>query len=200
MSPMISLFLRLGRGFHPAAIVALIVLFNATWIPTLGAFGHQFEAVSGYQPIDLQNVSGILTAEEALAQIATYSTEARSLYWSFFILDNIVPLLSFGAFSLLWAAMLPRLRHPFFQNLLTGPFLLLPWGVGLFDILENLCFILCISGYAGDAASATMTLGLWFVLLKALCLSATFMTTLVLLASLIVVQIRGFWLRVAQPA
>lgn len=200
MSPMIALLLRLGHGFHPVAIVALIVLFNVTWPLTLGAFGHQFEAVSGYQPIDLQNVSGILSAEEALTQIATYSSEARSLYWSFFILDNIVPLLSFGAFSLLWAAMLPRLRHPFFQNLLMGPFLLLPWGVGLFDILENLCFILCISGYAGDAASATMTLGLWFVLLKAVCLSATFMTTLVLFASLIVVQVRGFWARAAQPA
>lgn len=182
---MTKLLIRLGTDFHTFVLLGLWLLLNVTWTLTLSAFGHQFKVVSGYPPIDLQNVSSILTAEAALNQIATYSNEVKMFYWSFFILDNIIPLLSFGSFSLIWVVMLRRLPYRFYQNLLNSPFILIPWGVGLFDILENLCFILCISGYVQTSAVETMNLGLFFVRLKAICLFATFGTTLFLFVSLV---------------
>lgn len=190
MKPMHSGLIHWGSHLHPLVIVLVIVLLNVFWTTTLATFGSHFEQISGFQPIDLQNVSSILSAEDALQQISTYTAETRSLYWSFFILDNFVPLIVFGAFSLLWVMLLRWLPGTFFQNLLASPFILLPWGVGLFDIAENVLFVTAINNVSEPNVLAILNTGLMFTRLKAFCLFVSFFTTMLLVLSVFVITVR----------
>jgi hypothetical protein len=160
------------------AILLLVIGLNAYWTLTLAAIGPQFEQIANAPLLDLQNVMGVLSAEDALALVNTYSTEARSFYWQFFTLDNLMPPLVFGSFALLWAWLLQRFPGRW-TWLSSSPLLFVPFGVGFFDILENLCFVLVMSADP-TAALPIMQTGLTFVALKAICLFATFGLTPVL--------------------
>jgi hypothetical protein len=175
-------------------ILALILALNIYWSGTLNAFGAHFEAVAGAPLLDLQNVGSILSAEDAAALVGSYSLEARSLYWSFFILDNLMPPLVFGVFALLWVYCLRRIDARWAARLLASPFLLLPFGVGLFDLAENLTFVLALAAEPETMVSTLQT-GLLFVNAKAICLFATFGLTPLLIAAALVSRLRG-----ARPA
>lgn len=201
MTLLIRQLVRLGSAVHPGLSIVLIVGLNVYWTITLEMFGRQFEQVAGVLPIDLLNVSGILTTAEAQAQIARYSQAARTLYWSFFVMDNIVPLLAFGSYTLLWVYLLRRHSNPLFDRLLNSPLLLIPFGVGLFDSIENLSFITAITITPKAGTLMALQIGLTFVWLKVACLFTTFAGTALLIGYHAVVTIRSLIGRVAaRPA
>lgn len=183
-------FKNWGTRLPLPLILIVIVGLNVYWSFTLSAFGTQFEQVSGYQPLDLQNVQQILSPQAAIAQAATYSAEAKAMYWSFFILDNLMPPLVFGSFILLWASVLARNPNPVTQRILGSPLMFIPLGVGLFDCMENLAFMTAIARLAEPQATAIMQLGLTFVQLKAICLFATFGITLLLIGYGLIAGVR----------
>lgn len=192
MKALQNLIIRIETSLSFWSILAIVIGLNIFWTVTLEAFGSTFEQTAGIRPLDLQNVSEVLSAPVALEQISTYSTEARTLYWSFFILDNIVPLVTFGAFSLLWSYFMRRDRNSILQRLLHSPFLLIPLGVGFFDIIENLYFISAIAAVGtGETAQGLLEIGLLFVRLKAFCLFTTFITTMIFAANHLIQRIRG---------
>jgi hypothetical protein len=190
MSLLTRSVVRLEAALHPLLIVAVVLALNVAWTVTLQAFDLQFRAVSGLPLLDLQNTGGILTAPEALDLVAGYSVEARSLYWVFFILDNIIPLLAFGSFALLWAALLRRTSPAVYSWAQRTPLLLIPFGVGGFDSVENLAFLFAIHQPTAPLALPAMQLGLGFVWLKAICLFTTFGLTPAMVVALIVAAIR----------
>jgi hypothetical protein len=98
-----------GRRLDRRLLVVTILLLNAAWLVTLAAIGEQFQRAAGVPLLDLQNSvlpGEVMTPSRALEQIAAYPPEAIGLYWSFFVLDNLMPPLVFGAFALLWANLL----------------------------------------------------------------------------------------------
>lgn len=169
-----ELIYKIGSNTNILVILVIIITLNISWLVTLDSFGKQFEQITGYLPIDLQNTSSILTAPEAVAQINNYPIEAKTFYWSFFILDNLMPPLTFGSLALLWAYYIARHKNRLFDKLKAIPFLLIPFGVGLFDWFENLCFISVIANPAGTNALTIMEIGLIFVRLKAIFILITF--------------------------
>jgi hypothetical protein len=175
---------RLGLGW----IILLVVGLNGYWSLTLEAIGSHFQQIAGAPLLDLQNVNGILSAEAALALVADYSPEARNFYWIFFVLDNLMPPIVFGSFSLLWAYLLQRFPANW-TTLATSPLLFVPWGVGLFDIWENLCFVLAMNAEPASALP-TMQIGITLVYLKATCLFLTFGLTPVFVIVAAITQLR----------
>jgi hypothetical protein len=178
-----NLFIGLGTTLNPWFILILVVALNVYWTVTLTVFDIQFQQVSGLQLLDLQNSFApdeIITTQSAISQIATYSQEAKALYWSFFILDNIMPHLAFSAFALLWVYFLRSTPNRMTVWLLNSPLLFIPLGVGFFDWLENLAYISAIHLYPDPSVTAIMDIGLIFKWVKAACLLPTFLLTLVL--------------------
>jgi len=176
---------QLGLSF----ILILIVGLNIYWGLTLSAFGSHFEQLANAPLLDLENVGSILSPEAAMTLVTSYSSEARSLYWVFFILDNLIPPIVFGSFALLWAYAIRHFPPDWANRLLRSHLLLLPLGVGLFDCLENLCFVLVISGNQ-ELEFQIMQLGLIFVYLKAICLFLVFGVTPLLILTALVSRIR----------
>ncbi|MFZ4816270.1 MAG: hypothetical protein ACOYL5_17175 [Phototrophicaceae bacterium] len=165
---------RIGSAIDGFSIVLMIVVLLFSWSLTLQSFGQHFKDVTGSPVLDLENVQSILTVEQALTLINGYSPAAKSLYWSFFIMDNLMPPLVFGSFALLWAKLFSSSSAALAKRLLNSPILLVPLGVGLFDWFENLAFITVLYSAPVASASPIMQLGLILVQLKALCLFATF--------------------------
>lgn len=180
MKPVIALISRAGGALHPAAILALIVALNVQWTITLQAFGQQFEKTTGAPVLDLQNVEGVLSPSAAQAVISEYSDVAVSMYWTFFAMDNIVPLLSFGSFALLWAYFLSRSAWTLSARLRASWFMLIPFGVGFFDIIENCFFVLALATTDSGSQLSLLSWGLVFVQAKAVMLFSTFILTMVL--------------------
>ncbi len=178
------LAMRLSLGW----ILILVVGLNVYWTLTLGAIGPQFQHIAGAPLLDLENVRGVLSADEATALLTSYSPAAQTFYWVFFILDNFIPLISFGSFAILWAYLLQRFPLRL-ESLAHSSLVLLPLGVGLFDILENLCFVIAMSGDPTSALT-TVQIGLTFVNLKAICLFLTFGLTLLFAVIALVTQLQ----------
>lgn len=179
----------LAKRLSLLAILVIIVGLNIYWSFTLNAFGAHFEAVAQAPLLDLQNVGSILSPQAAAALITSYSPEARSLYWVFFILDNLLPPLVFGAFALLWAYTFRHFPGRWAEVLPSSPLVLIPLGVGLFDCLENLCFVVAMTGEPA-AALTTMQIGIVFVYIKAAFLLTTFGLTPVWIAIAALTQLR----------
>lgn len=180
-----ALVTRWGSNIDPRLLICILVALNVYWTVTLGAFDRQFRQVAGYPLLDLQNdldPGRIITPTRVMEQIATYGQEAKTLYWSFFILDNIMPQLTFGSFALLWVYFLRSNPHRFTGALLGSSFIVLPLGVGVFDWLENLGYIVAIHAYPEAITLPAIYAGLLFKWLKAACLFPTFLCTAVLAA------------------
>jgi hypothetical protein len=172
---------QLGKKLQPSTIIGLLLGLNIFWVGILNSFGTYFERAAGAPLLDLQNTQGILTTAAAQALISGYSEAARALYWPFFIMDNILPPLVFGMFSLLWVLLLRKNARSWAKRFLACPLLLLPLGVGFFDWWENLAFLNAIMTAPGSDVSQMLQIGLFFVWLKAICLYATFVLTASLL-------------------
>lgn len=165
---------KLAHAISLPALLALVIGLNIYWSVMLNSFERQFVAQTGAPLLDLQNVESILTGEEALQLISQYSAEARTLYWQFFVMDGIMPPLVFGVFVLLWVRLLAPLRYRWSGWLLDSYLLLIPLGVGLFDWIENLFFLVAINPAPTSDPLLLLQIGLGFVWLKAACLFTTF--------------------------
>ncbi len=185
MKQLRALVITWGSRINPWLLVWIIVGLNVSWGVTLQAFGTQFQQVAGYPLLDLQNdllPATMITPAKVQAQIATYTQDAKMLYWSFFTLDNIMPPLVFGPFALLWVYFLRSNPNPFYNRLLNSSFILLPLGVGFFDWLENLAYIAAIHNSGGEHTMLIIYAGLTFKWIKAACLLPTFGVTWLLAA------------------
>jgi hypothetical protein len=174
-----------GGRLDRRLLVVTILLLNAAWLVTLAAVGEQFRRLAGVPLLDLQNSvlpGEAMTPARALEQIATYPPEAIALYWVFFALDNVMPPLVFGAFALLWANLL---RDRPGRLLLGTPAVLVPFGVGAFDWVENLAHVSAIAAADPGAATAAMWVGLVAKWVKAAFLQLTFATTFVVVAGVV---------------
>jgi hypothetical protein len=166
-----------GTRVSPLLLVGAAIGLNIYWFVTLSAFDTQFRQLSGYPLLDLQNdlqPERMITAAKVRTQIATYSQEAKTLYWSFFILDNIMPPLTFSSVALLWVYFLHSNPNPFFNRLLNSYFVLIPVGVGFFDWFENLGYIAAIHSTSDTTTNVAIYLGLTFKWIKAACVVPTF--------------------------
>lgn len=198
MRLLIRSLVRLEAAVHPLLIVAIVLALNVAWGIILQTFNLQFQAIAGLPLLDLQNTAGILPAQEALALVSGYSVAARSFYWVFFILDTVVPLLAFGSFALLWAALLRRTSPGAYAWAQRTPLLLIPLGVGFFDSLENLAFLVAMHQPAAPIALAVMQLGIAFVWSKAVCLFTTFGLTPTLFMALMLTALKRRFSRSAH--
>lgn len=182
-----------GGRLDRRLLIVTILLLNAAWLVTLAAIGEQFQRAAGVPLLDLQNSvlpGEAMTPSRALEQIAGYPAEAVGLYWSFFILDNVMPPLVFGAFALLWANLL-RDRPGRLQRLLLGtPAVLVPFGVGAFDWVENLGYVSALAASDPTTATAAIWVGLVAKWVKAAFLQVTFLTTAVVGAAAVVGAVR----------
>ncbi len=183
MKQLRGLVLAWGSQINPWLLLCIIGALNVNWLVTLQAFGTQFQQVAGYPLLDLQNdllPATMITPAKVQAQIAAYTPQAKTLYWSFFTLDNIMPPLVFGSFALLWVYFLKSQPNRMSKRLLHSSFILIPLGVGAFDWLENLAYIAAI--HTGGSANTMPIIyaGLTFKWIKAACLFPTFNVTWVL--------------------
>jgi hypothetical protein len=164
---------------HPLAIVALVFALNCVWLTMLNALESHFASVSEYRFPDVQiNLSPEQFAYPSimLEQIGSYSEDAKMVYWIFFMLDNIMPPLVFGSFSFLWARLLNAYPDRLSRWIASSYILLIPFGVGFFDCLENLANITAIHNYPDFMA---MRLSMIFNMLKVMCLLPTFLLSAV---------------------
>lgn len=177
-----SLIITWGSRINPWLLVCVIGALNVYWLVTL-QFGTHFQQVAGYPLLDLQNdlaPATMIAPANVQAQIAMYTEDAKTLYWSFFTLDNIMPPLVFGPFALLWVYFLQNQPNRLSKRLLHSPLILLPLGVGAFDWLENLAYIAAIHNSGDENTLFIIYAGLTFKWIKAACLFPTFNVTWVL--------------------
>jgi hypothetical protein len=187
------LVVDLGSRVSPGLLVASLLALNVAWLLILGALDAQFWQVTGYPLPDLQNdlaPETMMTPARFLNQVSSYSQEARTLYWAFFILDNIMPQLSFGAFALLWVVLLRHMPWRWAARLLASPLLLIPLGVGLFDWVENVAYVWVISQPTDQNVLAVLYVSLVAKWIKGACVMLTMFGTLPLLGAFLVVALR----------
>ena len=187
------LVVELGSRVNPGLLVVSLLALNIAWVLILGAFDAQFRQVSGYPLPDLQNdlaPETIMTPARFLEQATSYTQEARTLYWAFFILDNIMPQLSFGAFALLWVVLLRRLPWGWATRLFRSSLLLIPLGVGLFDWVENVAYVWVISQPADPNVLAVLYVGLATKWIKGACVMLTMFGTWPLLGAFLLAALR----------
>ena len=180
-----NLVRTLGTRTTIVAAVLLVVGLNSYWAFTLNSFGAHFASVAGAQLLDLANLGSILPMDKAALLLDGYTEEARSLYFQFFVIDNLMPPIVFGAISILWVAVLKKRSTRIARWFLRSPLLLIPFGVGLFDVLENLTFVGYLAG-PQVGSIALLQMGLIFVRIKAVFLFASFGLTAVVVVATIV--------------
>jgi hypothetical protein len=183
------LVVALGSRVNPGLLVTSLLALNVAWLLILEALDAQFRQVAGYPLPDLQNdlaPETIMTPARFMAQVTSYSQEARTLYWAFFILDNFMPQLSFGAFALLWAVLLRHTPSAWAARLLASPLLLIPFGVGVFDWVENVTYVWVISQPADPNVLAVLYVGLVAKWIKGVSVMLTMLGTWPLLGAFLV--------------
>lgn len=104
-----------------------------------------------------------------LEQLGDYTEASRLVYWIFFMLDNIMPQLAFGSIALLWVYFWRSNPNRLYDWLLGGYAVLIPLGVGVFDWLENLFYLVAIHAYPAPGTVWAVVAGLTFKWLKAAC-------------------------------
>jgi len=72
------LAMRLSLGW----ILIWVVGLNVYWTLALGAIGPQFQQIAGAPLLDLENVRGVLNADEATALLTSYSPAALGILYT----------------------------------------------------------------------------------------------------------------------
>jgi hypothetical protein len=184
-------FLYLEQRLSIWFVLSFVVLANLWWTITLQALNGQFLVEAKFPLPDLQNGSfgPRLTLEGFQTQIAGYNSAAKELYLSFFILDNIVPVVVFAPFALIWIYVLRRNPNRLFNWLLTSPFVLIPLGIGVFDWWENLFYLSAIQNGSAPNTALLIQAGMAFGFVKGIFVQATFFLTLPFLVYHVIVWI-----------
>jgi hypothetical protein len=181
-----DLIVRLGTSASPWTITAAFLVLNVYWVVLLGVLDEQFRKTTGGLPLlDLQNSLApgqIVTPERALEQLSSYTDSSVLLYWVFFVLDGIFPLLVFSTYALLWVCLWRNSPDRVSRWLLGSYVMLVPLGIQLFDWGENLFYVLAINSYPEAGTVPAIYAGLVFKWLKAACVFPTTLLTPVFLA------------------
>jgi hypothetical protein len=125
-----------------------VVLLFAGSLLSLLRIGERFPSyAAGNQPFDLQNA---LTPAEVYPQLATWTENARTLYYAFTLIDYAFPFFA-GLFIAATAAFALRVSLPTWYAALTRRNLLPVFMLGTaFDWLENLAALGVISLYPAE--------------------------------------------------
>jgi hypothetical protein len=125
-----------------------VVLLFAGSLLSLLRIGERFPSyAAGNQPFDLQNA---LTPAEVYPQLATWTENARTLYYAFTLIDYAFPFFA-GLFIAATAAFALRNSLPTWYAALTRRNLLPVFMLGTaFDWLENLAALGVISLYPAE--------------------------------------------------
>jgi|GEM_PF-1954668 len=179
MKPICDALIFLERRLNVWLVASFVLLSNVWWTVVLQALNRQFIALSGYALPDLQNgtFAPRITLEGFLNQLSSYNNAARGFYWTFFVLDNIVPVVAFAPFALLWIYFLRSSPNRLYRALLASPFILIPLGIGLFDWWENLFYAAAIQNGSAPQTGTLIQAGFAFGFIKGLCVQATFFLT-----------------------
>lgn len=184
----------LGTNVSPWVLVGAFVALNVYWTLLLRVLDEQFRATTGGLPLlDLQNSlapARIITPERFLSQLSSYTESSILLYWVFFVLDSIFPLLLFGTYALLWVCLWNNSPDRLSQWLLGSYVMLIPLGIQLFDWGENLFYVLVIHSYPEPGTAFAVYAGLAFKWIKAACVFPTTLLTPLFLAWFLYQQIR----------
>lgn len=131
---------RYAKGWLILLLLALEVLFNAVILPRTQA---QMQAGSGgVGPIDLQF---FYTPEKVYSMVAAYGDAGRATYRTFELTGDVIyPIIYTLFFSLLitWLFQRGLSADSQMQRLNVVPF-----GAGLFDLLENVGIVTMLSVY-----------------------------------------------------
>ncbi len=165
--------IALGSRLNPGLLGVLVLALNVYWLVILAVINREFQGVTNGHPLlDLQNSLApgeIITLAKVLEQLGDYTGASRLIYWVFFMLDNIMPHLAFGAIALLWVYFWRSNPNRLYDWLLGGYAVLIPLGVGFFDWLENLFYLVAIHAYPSPDTVWAVVVGLTFKWLKAAC-------------------------------
>lgn len=191
-----KLVMTLGTRISPVLLGVLAVALNVFWVVILFVINEQFLEVTGHPLLDLQNSlspNKIITPAKVLEQLADYTQASVFVYWIFFLLDNIMPHLAFGSLGLLWVYFWRSNPNRLYNRLLGGYAMLIPLGVGLFDWMENLFYLLAIHTYPDPGTVWSVYAGLTFKWLKAACVFPSTMLTPVFLGYHLLCAVRRGW-------
>lgn len=175
----------LGSRLNPGLLAVLVLALNVYWLVILAVINREFQGVTNGHPLlDLQNSLApgeIITPAKVLEQLGDYTGASKFIYWVFFVLDNIMPQLAFGSIALLWVFFWRSNPNRLYNWLLGGYAVLIPLGVGVFDWLENLFYLVAIHAYPAPNTVWVVVAGLTFKWLKAACVYPSTMLTPVFL-------------------
>lgn len=136
---------KYAKGWLILLLLALEILFNAVILPRTQA---QMEAGSGgVGPIDLQF---FYTPEKAYSMVAAYGDAGRAAYRTFELTGDILyPIIYTLLFSLLITWLFQRGFNADSQMQRLN---VVPFGAGLFDLLENAGIVIMLSVYPSTPA------------------------------------------------
>lgn len=190
-----GLVVHLGTNTSPWIIVGAFLALNVYWTVLLGVLDEQFRKTTGGLPLlDLQNSLApgqIVTPARVLDQLPAYTDSSVLLYWVFFGLDNVFPLLVFGSYALLWVCLWRNSPDRVSRWLLGSYVMLVPLGIQLFDWGENLFYVLAIHNHPEAGTVPAIYAGLVFKWLKAACVFPTTLLTPVFLIYFLYGRVRG---------
>ena len=176
----------LGSRLNPSLLAVLVLALNVYWLVILAVINREFQGVTNGHPLlDLQNSLApgeIITPAKVLEQLGDYTGASKFIYWVFFALDNIMPHLAFGSIALLWVYFWRSNPNRLYNGLLGGYAVLIPLGVGVFDWLENLFYLVAIHAYPAPDTVWAVVAGLTFKWLKAACVFPSTLLTPIFLA------------------
>jgi hypothetical protein len=140
-----NLVIRVSRTWW---LYLCVVLLFAGSLLSLLRIGERFPSyAAGNQPFDLQNA---LRPAEVYPQLATWTEDARNLYYAFTLIDYAFPFFA-GLFIATTAAFAMRNSLPTWYAALTARNLLPVFMLGTaFDWLENLAALAVISLYPAE--------------------------------------------------
>ncbi|GAB4151242.1 MAG: hypothetical protein Fur0021_14980 [Candidatus Promineifilaceae bacterium] len=158
LAPLSNTLQKYAKGWLIVALLALEILFNAVILPQTQA---RLEASSGGAgPIDLLF---FYTPEQAYSMIASYGDGGRAAYRTFELTGDIIyPIVYTLFFSLLITWLFQR---GFAANSKVQKLNVVPFGGGLFDLLENLCIVAMLSVFPSTPAFVAV-LATIFTMLK----------------------------------
>lgn len=190
-----ELVVYLGTNTSPWMVVGAFLALNVYWTVLLGVLDEPFRETTGGLPLlDLQNSLApgqIVTPGRLLDQLPAYTDSSVLLYWVFFVLDSIFPLLVFGAYALLWVCLWRNSPDRVSRWLLGSYVMVIPLGIQLFDWGENFFYVLAIHNHPGAGTVTAIYAGLVFKWLKAACVFPTTLLTPVFLAYFLYQRVRS---------
>lgn len=186
-----NFLLDLETNTSPLIVWAAFFGTGYFWNTTFGIIEEQFARVT--DGLVLLDTQVFFTAAPILEQVASYSEEARSLLWVFFILDNVIPQLVFFSYALLWVYLWKSSSNKLYTRLLNSYWMLFPLGVGFWDWVENI-FLLQVVHLQAEAPAFVIPGAIVAHNLKILFVIPTSLATYLLIAFWVVMWVRKLFM------